>query len=144
MSRQAYIKKDIPISEIRKIKRDLKKFVDLYEKITFIEDLYCDISVKTAMEKRGKTPQTGYKWLKSWNNDGVDGLFRKEGSGRNSKLSDYQFEILRKNIIDKGLSDILDVQKEIQKEFGVHYSQRHLYRIIFDLGLDDFMKTKKL
>ena len=142
MSRHAYIKKDISISEIRKIKRDLKKFVDLYDKITFIEDLYCDISVKTAIEKRGKTPQTGYKWLKSWNEDGVDGLFRKEGSGRNPKLSDYQFEILRKNIIDKGLSDISDVQKEIQKEFGVYYSQRHLYRIIFDLGLDDFMKTK--
>ena len=144
MSRQAQIKKHIPISEIRKIKHDLKKFVDLYEKITFIEEIYCDETVKSAMEKRGKTPQTGYKWLKSWNEGGVDGLFRKDGSGRNSKLSDYQFEILRKNIIDKGISTISGVQKEIQDEFGVFYSQRHLRRLIFHLGLGDYMKSKKI
>ena len=40
MSRQAYVSKDIPITEIRRVKRDLQKFVDLYNKVTFIEDLY--------------------------------------------------------------------------------------------------------
>ena len=34
MSRQAYVNKDIPISKIRRVKRDLEKFVLLYEKIT--------------------------------------------------------------------------------------------------------------
>ena len=66
MSRQAYVNKDIPITEIRRVKRDLQKFVDLYEKVTFIEELYCDETVKSEMERRGKTPQTGYKWLKTW------------------------------------------------------------------------------
>ena len=37
MGRQAYINKSVSISEIRKVKRDLQKFVDLYEKVTFIE-----------------------------------------------------------------------------------------------------------
>ena len=143
MGRQAYIKKDIPITEIRKVKMDLKKIVDLYDKVTFIEDIYCGESVKSAMEKRGKTSQTGYKWLNDWNSQGFDGLFRKNGSGRNSKLSDYQFEILRDNIIIKGLSGVDEVQNEIQKEFGINYSKRHLRRIIFDLGLDDFMKSKR-
>ena len=76
MSRQAYIRKDISITEIRNVKRDLQKFVDLYDKITFIEDLYSGETVKYSIEKRGKTPQTGYKWLKSWNEFGIDGLFR--------------------------------------------------------------------
>ena len=137
MSRQAYIRKDIPITEIRKVKRDLQKIVDFYEKITFIEDLYSGETVKSAIEKRDKTSQTGYKWLKSWNESGIDGLFRKEGSGRSSKLSDFQFELLKKNIILKGLSDVKDIKKEIQKEFGVTYSERHLRRLIFDLGLGD-------
>ena len=141
MARQAYIRKDIPISEIRKVKRDLEKFVVLYEKIAFIEDLYNDETVKSAIKKHGKTPQTGYKWLKSWNEDGFDGLFRKDGSGRNSKLSDYQFKILKENIVDKGLSSVSEIQTEIQTEFGVTYSQRHLRRIIFDLGLGDFIKS---
>ena len=42
MARQVNINKDVPISEIRKVKRDLQKFVDLYEKVTFIEEIYCN------------------------------------------------------------------------------------------------------
>lgn len=144
MSRQAYVNKDIPITEIRKAKRDLQKFVDLYEKVTFIEELYCDETVKSAMERRGKTPQTGYKWLKTWNDEGFDGLFRKEGSGRISKLSDYQLEILKNNITVKGLSSISDIKNEIQSEFGVTYSERHLRRLIFDLGLLDIINSNKI
>ena len=144
MSRQAYVNKEIPITEIRRVKRDLQKFVDLYEKVTFIEELYCDETVKSAIEKRGKTPQTGYKWLKTWNDEGFDGLFRKEGSGRISKLSDYQIEILKTNITVKGLSSISEIKKEIQREFNVTYSERHLRRLIFDLGLLDIINTNKL
>ena len=141
MSRQAYIKKDIPISEIRRVKRDLEKFVHLYEKVSFIEDLYADETVKDSIKKHGKTPQTGYKWLKDWNEDGFDGLFRKGNSGRISKLSDYQFDILKENIILKGLSNVSEIRDEIQKEFGVTYSERHLRRLIFDLGLLDIMNS---
>ena len=141
MSRHAKINKDVPISEIRKVKRDLHKFIELYDKVTFIEEIYGDVTVKDAMEKRGKTPQTGYNWLKDWNERGFDGLFRKEGSGRNSKLSDYQFKILRENVVLKDLATVSEIKAEIQKEFGVTYSERHLRRLIFDLGLDDFMKN---
>lgn len=144
MSRQAYINKSVSISEIRKVKRDLQKFVDLYEKVTFIEELYYDETVKSAMEKRGKTPQTGYKWLKNWNENGFEGLFRKEGSGRISKLSDYQLEILKANISVKGLSSISEIKNEIYSEFGVTYSERHLHRLIFDLGLLNIINSNKL
>lgn len=139
MGRQANINKDIPISEIRKVKRDLQKFVDLYEKVSFIEELYQDTTVKDAIEKYGKTPQTGYKWLKAWNSDGFDGFFRKEGSGRHAKLSDYQFKILRDRIIEKELSSISEIKKEIQNEFGITYSERHLRRILFELGIVEVM-----
>lgn len=141
MSRPAYINKDIPISEIRRVKRDLEKFVLLYEKVTFIEDLYCDETVKDSIKKHGKTPQTGYKWLKDWNEEGFDGLFRKGNSGRISKLSDYQFDILKENIVLKGLSNVSEIREEIQKEFGVTYSERHLRRLIFDLGLLGIMNS---
>lgn len=139
MGRQANINKDIPISEIRKVKRDLQKFVDLYEKVSFIEELYQDMTVKDAIENYGKTPQTGYKWLKAWNSEGFDGLFRKEGSGRNAKLSDYQFKILRDRIIEKELSSISEIKKEIKNEFGITYSERHLRRILFDWGIVEVM-----
>ena len=144
MSRQAYVNRDIPITEIRRVKRDLQKFVDLYEKVTFIEELYCDETVKSAMDRRGKTPQTGYKWLKSWNDKGFDGLFRKEGSGSIAKLSDFQLKVLKNNIAVKGLSSISEIKDEIQNQFGVVYSERHLRRIIFDLGLLDIINSNKI
>lgn len=144
MSRRIHVNKEIPITEIRRVKRDLQKFVDLYEKVSFIEELYCDETVKSAIEHRGKTPQTGYKWLKSWNDDGFDGLFRKDGSGRISKLSDFQIEVLKTNITVKGLLTISDIKLEIQREFGVTYSERHLRRLIFELGLLDTINSIKM
>ena len=97
------------------------------------------MTVKDAIENYGKTPQTGYKWLKAWNSEGFDGLFRKEGSGRNAKLSDYQFKILRDRIIEKELSSISEIKKEIKNEFGITYSERHLRRILFDWGIVEVM-----
>lgn len=141
MSRKANINKNIPITEIRKVKRDLQKFVDLYEKVTFIEELYEGSTVKSAIKRRGKTSQTGYKWLKDWNENSFDGLFRKQGSGRIPKLSEYQFKVLHENIISKGLSSISEVQKEIKEVFGISYSERHLRRLIFELGLENVIFT---
>lgn len=141
MGRPVSINKTIPISQIRRVKRDLQKFIELYDKVTFIEDLYNGETVVSAIEKKNKTPQTGYKWLKEWNESGFDGLYRKEGSGRQSKLSQYQFQILSENIVKKGLSSVSDIKTEVQKEFGVVYSERHLRRIIFELGLDEFMQS---
>lgn len=140
MSRQAYINKDVPITEIRRVKRDLQKFVELYDKLTFIEDIYGGENVKKAIEKRGKTPQTGYKWLKTWNEEGFDGMFRKEGSGRTSKLSDDELELLKNNIVEKNLSNLSEIKKEIKDEFDVTYSERHLRRVISQLDFSDVSK----
>lgn len=35
-----YLNKEIPLSKIHEIKADLKRYVEFYEKITFIEDTY--------------------------------------------------------------------------------------------------------
>jgi len=39
------------------------------------------------------------------------------------------------------LSNVSEIREEIQKEFGVTYSERHLRRLIFDLGLLDIMNS---
>lgn len=137
MSRPVNIKKDIPISQIRKIKRSYQKYVNFYYKVSFIEEIYNGASIKEAIEKYGKSPQTGYKWIKAWNDNGFDGLLRKEGSGRTSKLSDEEFDILKENIIQKDLTEINEILDEIQSEFGVTYSERHLKRLILELKLDE-------
>ncbi len=117
-----------------KLLKDLKRYIEFYEKITFIEDIYAGETVKYAIEKRGKTIPTGHAWLKAWNEEGFDGLLRKEGSGRKTKLSEKQFEELKENIIKKQLTSVREVKHEIIEEFGVTYSDRQIRRIMKNLG----------
>ncbi|WP_296861499.1 hypothetical protein [uncultured Methanobrevibacter sp.] len=65
MSRNAYINKEIPISKIHEVKEDLKCYVEFYEKITFIKDIYTGETVKYAIEKSEKIIPTDYAWLKA-------------------------------------------------------------------------------
>ncbi len=65
--RKAYVNKKFPLSKIHEVKADLKRHIEFYEKITFIEDMYAGETVKYAIEKRGKTIPTGHVWLKAWN-----------------------------------------------------------------------------
>ena len=55
MSRKAYVNKEIPLSKIFEVKADLKRYMEFYEKITFIEDLYAGETVKYAIEKKDLT-----------------------------------------------------------------------------------------
>ena len=134
MSRTAYVNKEIPLSKIHEVKSDLKRYIEFYEKIVFIEDIYAGETVKYAIEKRGKTIPTGHAWLKAWNEDGFDGLLRKEGSGRKTKLTEKQFQQLKENIINKQLTSVREVKHEILKEFDVIYSDRQIRRIMKQLG----------
>ena len=51
MSRNAYINKKIPLSKIHEVKADLKHYIEFYEKITFIEDIYAGETVKICNRK---------------------------------------------------------------------------------------------
>lgn len=51
MGRNAYINKEIPLSKIHEVKADLKRYIEFYEKITFIEDIYAGEIVKYAIKK---------------------------------------------------------------------------------------------
>ncbi|WP_220607754.1 hypothetical protein [Methanobrevibacter oralis] len=50
MSRKAYINKDIPLSKIHEVKADLKHYIEFYEKITFIEDIYLKRNVEKQFQ----------------------------------------------------------------------------------------------
>jgi len=88
MGRNVLINKDISISEIRREKAKIKSEWAYFEKLTFIEDIYAGENVNYAIEKRGKTAQTGYNWVNAWNESGFEGLKRKPGSSGKSKLSE--------------------------------------------------------
>ena len=99
MGRNVLINKDIPLSQIRSEKAKIKSEWAYFEKLTFIEDVYSGENVNYAIEKRGKSAQTGYNWVNAWNESGFEGLKRKPGSSGKSKLTENQFKELKKLII---------------------------------------------
>lgn len=134
MGRKAFVNTEIKISTIRETKREYRQYVEAYDRLTFIEDLYNGKNVKEASKLNNITPQTGYNWLNEWNEHGLDSLFRKEGSGRKSKITDKQKIILKYNILKKDLTSVREVRHEIIKLFGVEYSERHVRRLMRELG----------
>lgn len=134
MGRNVLINKDITISEIRREKAKIKSEWSYFEKLTFIEDIYAGENVNYAIEKRGKTAQTGYNWVNAWNESGFEGLKRKSGSRGKSKLSEEELINLKKLIKKHNLTGICQIKKLIQDEFDVTYSERQISRIMNKLN----------
>ena len=121
MTRKVYInKRRGSIDRIRKLKAEYRNDPTVFEKLLFLEDIMSGEEVKQVMQKRGKTAQTGYNWIKQWNEDGIKGLKRKKGSGEKRKLDKEKLPELRQKIIDNGLKNTKQVQKFIEKEYKVH------------------------
>ena len=134
MGRNVLINKDITISEIRREKAKIKSEWSYFEKLTFIEDIYAGENVNYAIEKRGKTAQTGYNWVNAWNESGFEGLKRKSGSRGKSKLSEEELINLKKLIKEQKLTGNRQIKKLIYDEFGVIYSERQVSRIMDKLN----------
>lgn len=134
MGRNVLINKDISLSEIRREKAKIKNEWAYFEKLTFIEDIYAGENVNYAIEKRGKTAQTGYNWVNAWNESGFEGLKRKPGSSGKSKLSENDLIRLKKLIKEQNLTGIRQIKKLIHDEFGETYSERQISRIMNKLN----------
>lgn len=134
MGRNVLINKDISLSEIRREKAKIKSEWAYFEKLTLIEDIYAGENVNYAIEKRGKTAQTGYNWVNAWNDSGFEGLKRKPGSSGKSKLSENDLIKLKRLIKEQNLTGIRQIKKLIQDEFGETYSERQISRIMNKLN----------
>lgn len=123
------IKTDVQ-SEIKELENDTKVLKKLY----VILDVIYDIPIKDIAKKHGISQGTVYNWIRQWNTGGLEGLKRKEGSKGQSKLTETQFIILDKIILDMKLKTAKEVRHVIQSVFGVTYSIRHIERIMKKLG----------
>jgi len=116
--------------KIKKLERDTKVLIKLY----FLLDILHDVPVIIASEKIGITPQTGYNWIKQWNENKFDNLERKKGSKGQSKLKEWQFLLVDLEIEKRGLNTSKEVRALIKELFHVDYSIRQIERIMKKLG----------
>lgn len=114
------------LDRINKHKIETKVIMKLY----FILDLMDGLTVKKASEKHDINYKTGLKWKNQWNEGGIDGLKRKEGSGAKCKLSYDQLIKVRELISEGKLLTKPQIYSFIKDNYEIEYSLRQIDRII--------------
>jgi len=124
------VKKNVPITELNYTIHKLEGQVRLLQRLYFIRFLYKGMGVEDASELIGITKNTGYHWLKKWNESGQEQLIPNFRGGRHPKISRFEREELRKIVMDLGLNNSRDVQKLIQEKYNITYSLWQVRRIL--------------
>ena len=107
----------------------------VHERLLFILQLYMGAGVPDACERLCIALQTGYNWLKAWNQGGYPGLKPRFGGGRPPKLTEEQRETLREALGSKSHWLTGEVRDLIARRFNVQYSLRQVARILRSLGM---------
>lgn len=86
-------------NEINEIITRMKaeKSIYVYKKLSYLLFRAIGFSNKESSEFLNVTSVTGNNWYNAWKNEGYEGLLRKKGQGRKSKLTETQLENLKKN-----------------------------------------------
>lgn len=140
MSNQTLIKEyEGIISDVQDEIKKLENETKVLNKLYVILDVLHDEPVSYIIKKHGISQGTAYNWIRQWNNGGMEGLKRKEGSRGQSKLTDEQFQELDEIIQKENLQTAKEVYHKIKEEFNVEYSIRQIERIMKKL---DYSYTK--
>lgn len=125
------IENHLTMDEINKLISDLKIDVKLYKRLLFLKSVIKGTPIVHAAEFVGVTRETGFRWIKQYNENGLEGLIPKFAGGRPAFLSDDQFEELRKILSDPDKNySIIEVQSMIKSEYGVEYSYKQVWEIV--------------
>jgi len=111
---------------------------------TRIRAVYLALMGKTACQigdLLGYSRRTIQNWIYAYNRQGIQGLKESRGRGHTSKLNEDQIQWLRQRI-EQGptkadgvcVFHAADIQRIIQKQFGIHYHVRSVRRWLKRLG----------
>lgn len=104
--------------------------------------IYDGMNRKDAAMVGGMDRQTLRDWVHRFNEEGPKGLLNHKSSGRKSRLSNDQLEELDR-IVEAG-PDLerdgvvrwraIDLKRVIEARFGVSYGERHVMKLLNQLG----------
>ena len=127
----AKVEKHYTDEEFNKLFTTYKNDAKLYNRLVFIRSIKNRNTIKETAKILDIDPQTGSRWLKRYNEGGIEGLKPKyELRGCKCKLSEEQLKILEEKIIDEGNAfTIKKAQKFISEEFSIDYSYKQVWEI---------------
>lgn len=124
------VKKNVSIKELDYTIHMLEGQIRLLRRLYFIRFLYKGMGVEDASELIGITKNTGYHWLKKWNEKGQEQLMPNFKGGRHPKLNQSTKEELKIVLKELDIKNSRDVQKLIQEKYNVNYSIWQVRRIL--------------
>ena len=107
----------------------------LVRRLCLVKNVYLGDSLTEAASRVGVATPTASRWIDRWNENAVDGLRPEWGGGRPPKLDEHQREQLQSVLKEHQPLTTHHVQRLIEETYGVSYSQRHLSRLLKELGL---------
>jgi putative transposase len=108
------------------------KVRDRLRMMLLLKEGYKPKEVATIMRT---TERTVYTWKKRYREEGCEGLKTRERSGRKTRLSDEDTELLTRLLKQKGYWTTRDVRALIKSEFGVEFTMRHVARLLRKTGM---------
>jgi len=125
------IKDHLSMDEINKLISNLKIEFKLYKRLLFLKSVKQGTPITHAAKFIGVNRGTGFRWIKQYNENGLNGLIPKYGGGRPSFLSDEQFTELKEILSNSNENySIHDVQILIKEKYGVEYSYKQVWEIV--------------
>ncbi|MDR0913027.1 MAG: helix-turn-helix domain-containing protein [Methanobrevibacter sp.] len=122
---------ELTIEDMDELIKECKFSQRLYQRLVFLKCVKQGNTITFAADLVGVTRQTGARWIKSYNENGLWGLIPKFGGGRPSYLSDEQKAEIRSIVTQEDLNySISDVRKLILSKYNIEYSYKQVWVII--------------
>lgn len=101
-------------------------------KLSFLSLVAGGTKIEEAVTHFGIAIPTAYKWIRRWNNEGVEGLRKKKIPGRPPKLPPEELEDLKRVLKAKPYWSLKEVKRLIKELFSVDYSDDQVRRILVE------------
>ena len=99
------------------------------------------LAVRTFCKKEGIHTSKFYYWKDRYQQEGKKGLVDKR-QGRAYKVKDTIKQYIQRVKIKDTLKSASDISKQIKTKFNKDVSERHIQRILKELGLNDAVGRK--
>ena len=130
--RVAKVEEHHTLNQIDELLKMYRTDAEVYVRLLYIRGLKCGLKSKDIAEVLNKSPQICSKWLKNYNEMGLEGITsNRSKSGTKSKLNKEDLEKLRKILTQTGQYYTLEDAREIiYLLFNVKYTQKQTWVIV--------------
>jgi len=108
----------------------------LVRRLCYVKNLYAGDTREQAGDRVGISRATTRRWVRAWNDGGVEGLRPGFGGGRPPKLSPTQFDELCELLEEGQPWTPQQIHALIEDRYGVTYHPAHLSRKLRQAGMN--------